>query len=507
MVSDETGLPDTFTRGTRGQSGGIDPKTAENVRWVARLGSATYGNPTVADGRVYVGTDDISLAGDKRFKRTRGGLVQCLDEASGKRLWRLVVPERTGYPKGMLFGHQHLGTCSSPTVEGDRVYVVTSAAEIVCLDVNGQADGNDGPFKDEGRYMVPSDDQPVAIAADDADVIWRYDPIDELTVRPHDAASCSVLIHGSLVYLSTSNGVDKPHKKVLSPSAPAIIALNKKTGQLAAYEDDGLSGRLYHAQWSSPTLGRVDGQSLIVVGGGDGVCYAFEAIADAPDEPVAMRKVWSYNCNPPEYTFRDGKPIPYYAGDKRKGNSPNKNDGAYIGPSQIIATPIVYEGRVYVAIGQDPAHGRGQGMLHCIDATKRGDITTSGRVWTYDGLDRSIATAAVHDGLVYITDIAGRLHCLDANTGECHWVYETKAETWGGVLVADGKLFFGNKRMFYVMTAGKERKLISEIRLGSPMYTTPIAANGVLYVASQHYLWAVTHNDGDGGRRDGSSTD
>jgi outer membrane protein assembly factor BamB len=146
---------------------------------------------------------------------------------------------------------------------------------------------------------------------------------------------------------------------------------------------------------------------------------------------------------------------------------------------------------VYLAIGQDPAHGRGRGLFHCIDPSKTGDITESGRIWTYDGLDRSISTPTIADGLVYIPDIAGRLHCLDAQTGQCHWVHETKAETWGSVLAADGKLFLGTKKAFWTLAAGKEPKVLSEIHLGSPVYSSPIVANGVLYVASQQYLWAV----------------
>ena len=160
MVSDETGLPETFSRGTREREGGIDPATARNVKWVVQLGSATYGNPTIAGGRVYVGTDDMNLAGDERLKRTRGGMVQCFDEATGKLLWRLAVPQRTKVPPGLLYSHQHLGVCSSPTVEGDRVYVVTCAAEVVCLDADGLADGNDGPFLDEGQYIAGSDAPP-----------------------------------------------------------------------------------------------------------------------------------------------------------------------------------------------------------------------------------------------------------------------------------------------------------------------------------------------------------
>jgi len=497
MVSDETGLPESFSRGTRERAGGIDPESAKNVKWVVKLGSATYGNPTIANGRVYVGTDDMNLAGDERLKRTRGGLVQCFDEATGKLLWRLAVPQRTKVPRGLLYGHQHLGVCSSPTVEGDRVYVVTCACEVLCLDAGGLEDGNDGPFMDEGQYLAGSDAPAVKLDPADADIIWRCDLIDDLGIRPHDTASCSVLIHGSLAYLSTSNGVDPAHDKVLAPKAPAFAALDKNTGRLAAYEDVGLSSRLYHCQWCSPALGRVGDATQVIVGGGDGVCYAFEAVEGLPKEPVPLKKLWSYDCNPPEYKYRDGKPIPYYAGDKRKKDSPNKNDGTYIGPSQLIGTPVCHEGRVFIALGQDPAHGRGKGMLHCIDATKRGDITTSGKIWSYDGLDRTIATAAVAGGLVYIVDIAGRLHCLDAGTGTCQWVHETKAETWGGPLVADGKLYFGSQKMFYVMAAGREPKLLSEIKLGNPMYTTPVVANGVLYVASQHYMWAVENKAGE----------
>jgi outer membrane protein assembly factor BamB len=213
-----------------------------------------------------------------------------------------------------------------------------------------------------------------------------------------------------------------------------------------------------------------------------------------PEQPVDLKKVWSYDCNPPEYRFRDGEPIPYYAGDKRKHGSPNKNDGSYLGPSQIIATPVFHNNRVYVAIGQDPAHGRGRGMLHCIDATGTGDITQSGCIWKYDGLDRTIASAAIADGLVYLPDVAGRLHCVDAETGDCCWVYETGAETWGGSLVADGRLYLGTKKNFFVLAAGRQSQVISQVYLGASIYSTPIAANGTLYIASQNYLWAVANS-------------
>ncbi len=491
LVSDEKGLADSFEPGLRKPGVDVDVATAKNVKWVARLGYAAYGNPTVAGGRVFVGTDDQTIDEDKRFERSKGGMVKCFDEATGKLLWQLVTPHRTALAKEFHFSQQHLGTCSSPTVDGDRVYVVTSAAEVVCLDVHGQSGGNRGPFTDEGRYMAGPNKPPVKLKDSDADIIWKLDLIKDLGVMPHDAASCSILIHGDVLYLSTSNGVDVTHEKIPAPDAPAFIAVDKRTGRMVAREDIGLSRRQFHAQWCSPSLGRVGDRNLIFLGGGDGFCYAFEALESVPEKPADLKEVWKYDCNPPEYRFRDGKPMHYMSGDKRKRTSPNKNDGAYVGPSDVIATPVFVNGRIYVAIGQDPAHGRGRGMIHCIDATKTGDITKTGCIWTYDALDRTIATAAVADGLVYIPDIAGKLHCLDAETGKPYWVFDSGAEAWGGPLVADGKLYWGNQKEFFIMAAGKEIKIISKVRLGSPVYSTPIVANGVVYVASQRYLWAV----------------
>ena len=104
-----------------------------------------------------------------------------------------------------------------------------------------------------------------------------------------------------------------------------------------------------------------------------------------------------------------------------------------------------------------------------------------------------MSTAAVHGGLVYVPDVAGKVHCVDAGTGECVWIHDTGAETWGSTLVADGRLYMGNKQHFVVLTAGREQpRLLSEIRLGAAVYSSPIAANGVLYVANGRSLWAVT---------------
>jgi len=459
MVSEEKGLPDSFQPGKKRPDGsGIDPATTKNVRWVARLGSQTYGNPTVADGRVFVGTNDADL-NDPRYRSTKGGAVKCFDEATGKLLWQFVIPRLETKDPNFNFDNLDLGVCSSPTVDGDRVYLVTNRCEVLCLDVQGVA-------------------------------IWRYDMIGELKVWPQDASNCSVLVHGDLLYVYTSNGVDRSHVKVPSPLAPSLIVLDKHTGRLVAFDDEKIGTRMLHGEWSSPSLGEVNGRTLIFYGGGDGLCYAFEALKSIPPTLVPLKKVWWFDCNPPQYKIHNGKPVDYRSGDVREHKG-NKNDGTFIGPSEIIATPVFCNNRVYVATGQDPLHGRGKGMLSCIDATRTGDATITGMVWRYDGLERSLSTVSVADGLLYVADFRGALHCLEADTGHVCWVHETGAETWGSTLVADGRVYLGTKKSFLVFAAGREPKLLSDIRLGAPAWCTPVTADGVLYVASQRYLWAV----------------
>ena len=501
MISAEKGLPESFVPGKKSPQGtGIDMRTTQNVKWVARLGTQTYGNPTIANGRVYLGTNDEDLQ-DPRVRSTRGGLVMCLDEATGKLLWQLIVPKFQTNLSNFNFDDMGLGVCSSPTVDGDRVYLVTNRCEVVCLDVHGLADGGH-----HVGYHVPmvvvvagAGRPPVPLQPTDADIVWKLDIIHDLDVWCQDAANCSILVHGDFLYVCTSNGVDRPHLRAPRPLAPSLIVLDKRTGRLVASDDERIGTRLFHGQWSSPSLGVVNGKRQVFFGGGDGVLYAFEPLTERPRSPGTgsgtmypgswLEKLWSFDCNPPEYKVINGRKVIYFDGDIRKHRK-NNNDGTFVGFSEIIGTPVFYKNRVYVTIGQDPSHGRGVGMLTCIDATKSGDATSTAKIWSYP-IGRSLSSPSIVDGLLYIADTFEGLYCFDAETGKKYWFYPTGSEVWGSTMVADGKVYLGTKKGLLVLAAGKEKKLLASIHLGMPSYCTPVVANGVLYVASQHYLWAV----------------
>ena len=143
LVSREAGLPASFHPGRKKRDRlGFDPATTKNVRWMVRLGSENYSCPVVANGRVYIGTNDEDLD-DERLRPTRGGVLMCLDEKTGSLIWRLVVPkleiDRSKVSED--FDAMKLGICSTATIDGDRVYIVTNRCEAICLDADGMADG------------------------------------------------------------------------------------------------------------------------------------------------------------------------------------------------------------------------------------------------------------------------------------------------------------------------------------------------------------------------------
>jgi len=490
MASHEKGLPVRFDPGKKRRDRlGYDPTTTKNVRWFVRLGSENYSSPTIADGRVFIGTNDAGLE-DSRFRSTRGGVLMCLDEKTGELNWKLVVPrleiDRTKVSED--FDDINLGICSTATVDGDRVYIVSNRCEVLCLDVRGLANGNDGPFQDEAKFCVREGDEPVQLASHDADILWRFDMLRDLPVFPHDASNCSVLVHGDYVYVGTANGVYDG--KVVLPGAPTLIALSKWNGQLIAKDESHISPNVFHGQWSSPTLGVVGLEQQFFYGGGDGVCYGFKPLAGSISLPTTLQEIWRFDCNPAGYRSRGGQPIDYWK-LVRAAKEEFRADGRLIGPSEIIGTPVFYDGRIYVTIGQDPLHGRGLGALTCIDPTGRGDITKNGTAWQYKEIGRSMSTVSIADGLVYAAETTGKIHCLDAKTGEPQWVHDTGEEIWSSTFVADGKVYVGTRRGLVVLAAGRKSEYLSDMKLGSAVWSVPAAANGVLYVASQRNLWAV----------------
>jgi outer membrane protein assembly factor BamB len=474
MVSDETHLPDTFDIGT-----------GQNVKWVAELGTQTYSTPIVAGGRVLIGTNNENPR-DPRHRGDRAVLL-CLDEADGRLLWQLVVPKASEDFGDAYLDWRQVGFASPPSVEGERAYTLTNRGEVVCLDMNGLADGNAGPFTDEAAHMTPrATTQPITSAANDADIVWVCDLVKQLGVRTHDQVQGSVLIYGDLLYVNTCNGVDGTHRHIPSPDAPSLVVLDKATGRIVARDGLHLGPTTFHVGWSSPAMG--DNGPRIYFGGGDGVCYGFEPFngaSPASEKIELLKEAWRFDPDP----TAPKQEVHRWVGNRREG------------PSVIMGMPVVENGRIYLTAGGDPWWGKQRSWLKCIDATGAGDVTKSAEIWSYPLPRESCSTAALHNGMVFVTDVGGNIHCVDAATGKPHWTHKAVGEFWASPLVADGKVFAGTRRgQFVILAASPEKRLLAKIDLDEPVNGTATAAKGVLYVATMKHLYAISAKPTDAKR-------
>jgi outer membrane protein assembly factor BamB len=425
----------------------VEDKKQKNVKWVAEHGDRGYGNPVVAGGRVYVATNK-----GKKFR----AVLFCFDEKTGKKLWQVEHPM---VPPNVDQQAREDGLCSTPTVDGDRVYYVTPSCEVICADVK------------------------------DGKPLWTYDLMKQQNVYPCIINSCSPLVVGEYVYVVTGNGVDQ-NDKVAEPKAPSFVAFEKKTGKVK-WQSNLPGDKIIHGQWANPVYAEVGGKGQVIFPGGDGVLYSFE--------PVTGELIWKFRCTPLKGATRQEQKKPNY----------------------IVATPVVAGDRVYVALGNAPEAGAGNpvGHLFCVDVTKKGDVSpvndnfdpkapenkNSALVWHYGGVvvnpdkgERSIrfgvaiGRVAVADGLLYANEESGYFSCFEAATGKKLWEHDFKNAIWGAPYWVDGKVYvFVENGGVGVFAAGRQLKLLTEPDMDDTVNSTPVVSNGVLFVLTKTKLYAI----------------
>lgn len=475
-----------------------DIDSGENILWSAQVGSQTYGNPVVANGKVYVGTNNGAGYIERYPAKVDLGCLLCFDEETGKLLWQHSSEK---LPTGRVHDWPLQGICCAPYVDNDRLWFVTSRGEVLCLDTEGFHDGENDGVTDE-KFT----------GENEADVVWRLDMMKDLGISQHNMCSCSLTCLGDRLYVVTGNGVDEGHINIPAPNAPSFIVVDKTDGKVI-WTDKSPGTNILHGQWASPAVAKLGGVTQVLFPGGDGWLYSFKAEGDEPE------LLWKFDCNPKESK--------YLLGGKADRN-------------HLIGTPCIYDGKVYIGVGEDPEHGEGIGHFYCIDPTKRGDVSpelvfnekdpntpiahkriqacepklgdfvkpnpNSAVIWHFSKQDangdgkidyeeemhRTCGTAAIKDDLLYVADFSGLFHCLDAKTGKQHWCYDMLAAAWSSPLIVDGHVYIGDEDGdVVVLEHSPTMKVVSEINMGNSVYTTPVVANDTLYIANRTHLFAI----------------
>jgi len=423
----------------------IQPQTIQTgnppVDWDPATGrnivwSVELGNETF--GRPVV-AGDVVYIGTNNSRRMNpafkedSGVLMAFRATDGAFLWQDVAPRVDRGLREFLLP----STTSAPYMEGNRLYYVTAECQLRALDTQG-------------------------------DIVWELDMCSRLGVFPHEASNSEVLPLGDLLIVGTSNGQNEGHTRVPSPRAPSLIAVDKRSGDVV-WRAVGPGAQVLHGDWSSPVAANINGRIQVLFGGGDGWLRAYDAMSG--------REIWRFDGNP-----KDARWLP------RPG---------VFSRSSIIAAPVFADGRVFVAMGQDPTHGDGPSLVHAISPNGRGDVTTSGLLWTSRDVGRVVGTPIVRDGLLYIGDLSGTVHCLDAATGAQVWKHETNAAIWGSLLLAGDRIYAGNEEgMMTVLRAGRRKELLAQIEMDAPLYSRPAVVGDALYLATANRLYLIAAKPG-----------
>jgi outer membrane protein assembly factor BamB len=202
----------------------------------------------------------------------------------------------------------------------------------------------------------------------------------------------------------------------------------------------------------------------VLFGGGDGWLRAYD--------PASGAEIWRFDGNP-----KDARWLPR-AGVLSRGF--------------LIASPVFADGRVFIAMGQSPGHGNAPSLVYAISPTGRGDVTKNGLLWTSREVGRVVGTPIVKDGLLYVGDLGGAVHCLDAATGVQLWKYETNDAIWGCLLLAGDRLYVGNAGgLMTVLRAGRRMELLAQIEMDAPLYSRPAVNGDALYLATARRLYLI----------------
>lgn len=415
----------------------------KNIKWSVNLKSRNVGQPIVAQGKVFVVC---------RFLEDQGPTIQRNDivcsayrERDGAIVWQNIHRTSPDDPEQLL---------GVPVVDDSRIFYVTPACEVICAD------------------------------ADTGKIQWQFDMMKSLSVKPSDycflfPCLLSPLVVGDLIYVPTSNA---PTTELPSSNAPNLIALNKRTGQLA-WKSDLLNKNLIDDSCSPPAYAIVNRVPQIIFPGGDGVIYSFE--------PDTGKVIWKCDC------------LPF-----RKGMVNGRASDAY-----FVGAPVIVDNRLYIGMGvRLDKSSRSPGWFLCLDISKRGDVSMrdydakatankdSALVWAFGGGPAKASrfyfygtanTAAVHDGLVYVTENRGYLHCLDMKTGQRYWEHDFRAGVTSPFWV-DGKIYVATEDgEICVFAHSKTKRLLATIDMDEMIATTPTVANGIHYVLTHKKLFAI----------------
>lgn len=418
------------------------------------------GNPTIADGKVYVTTGQAAAYGDVNNTASE---FACLDAYTGRVLWKLPIEafaprESVAIAYGNLYMIPGNVTTAVDTISGaeystaNQVWAIgTNDWPMFRHDPAHSAAGQSGPtnltlrwhfptggavvsspsIADGVAYFGSQDKYIYAVNARDGVLLWKY-----LT---HERIASSPAVVDGKVYTGADDGF--------------VYCLNATNGTLiwVAYAGGDQPGNFNAAVQlrSSPTVAN----DRVYVGALDNNTYCL----NATDGSI----VWQYETH-----------------------------------GYITSTPAVADGAVYV-VAQEP----NSGALYKLNAN------TGSVIWKHvipyepvfiGGTDMH-ASPTVAGGMVYVASDASAYYGINAATGETMWSYkdpEAAEFIICSPIYVNGRVFIVDKFSIVCLNAF-DGSVVWTSFTGDELYVSPTYADNKLYVVTdERNIWVLNATDG-----------
>jgi len=429
---------------------GVGSRDTKQINWKFRVSGSFAGSLGAGGGRIMVGASDFTTC-----------TMTALD-TSGRVLWQARHPSLNSRVHD--YGQPiHSVAC----FDGSRAYYVSNRGELMCVNLEGSRKG--------------SNNQPLTSAdgrrAEEADVVWKIDMMKDLGVFKRDWSDVgnplsSPIIIGDLVFCVTGHGVPPgaSGETRADPKPPSFLAVQKMTGKVA-WSSNAPNAGIIFSQWSSPVQARVNGADQVIFPGGDGILYGFE--------PATGRLLWKLDCNPPGALdpFRERIPRERQA-EARCG---------------FVAMPIVHGTKLYVSLNENFESPQPHPLLAIDLAAPGGQPKLS---WQFGdpAFKGTMVSAAVDNGLVFVTGNDGMLFALDEKSGRECWRARCESDArnlYASPVIYRGRVYAGGESAITVFEAARERKCVGQYQFDQVYLDTPKFAGDQMFVAVGEFVYAL----------------
>jgi outer membrane protein assembly factor BamB len=168
------------------------------------------------------------------------------------------------------------------------------------------------------------------------------------------------------------------------------------------------------------------------------------------------------------------------------------------GRAGINISPLVTpDGKVYVSHDVENTFGNTMGSVAMLDGTKTGDLTGS-ELWRDLEKMAGNSSPVLYDGRLYIVDNRAKLFVYDAATGKLIARKALGSTMRSTPLVADGKLYLctGSGQWYVLKPTKNGVEVVHQMRLrGEENDASPIVSHGRIYLPTSENLYCLGVKD------------